>query len=85
MTHLRGGWGAGQSPPNWPPIGAFTRPPTAGRRAGSRVKTHRPSTALAMLVLDMAGDNDVSASTVRRWVLEVLGLLAARARVWTVP
>ncbi|WP_173937343.1 MULTISPECIES: hypothetical protein [Streptomyces] len=49
------------------------------------MKTHRPSTALAMLVLDMAGDNDVSASTVRRWVLEVLGLLAARARVWTVP
>ncbi|MFD5951520.1 transposase family protein [Streptomyces collinus] len=30
-------------------------------------------------LLDMAGGNDVSASTVRRWVLEVLGLLAARA------
>ncbi|MGN9822125.1 transposase family protein, partial [Streptomyces sp. SD11] len=28
---------------------------------------------------DMAGGNEVSASTVRRWVLEVLGLLAARA------
>ncbi|MFF3460646.1 hypothetical protein ACFYXH_41555 [Streptomyces sp. NPDC002730] len=26
---------------------------------------------------DMAGGNDVSASTVRRWVLEVIGLLAA--------
>ncbi|WP_142215348.1 transposase family protein [Streptomyces sp. SLBN-118] len=28
---------------------------------------------------DMASGNDVSASTVRRWVLEVIGLLAARA------
>lgn len=28
---------------------------------------------------DIAGANDVSASTVRRWLLEVLGLLAARA------
>ncbi|MFF3518667.1 transposase family protein [Streptomyces sp. NPDC002573] len=28
---------------------------------------------------DMAGGNDVSASTVRRWLLEVIGLLSARA------
>ncbi|MFJ2194302.1 transposase family protein, partial [Kitasatospora sp. NPDC087861] len=28
---------------------------------------------------DMAGGNDVSASTVRRWLLEVIALLAARA------
>jgi hypothetical protein len=28
---------------------------------------------------DMAGGNDISATTVRRWVLEVIGLLAARA------
>ncbi|MFD4860614.1 transposase family protein [Streptomyces atratus] len=28
---------------------------------------------------DMAGGNDISASTVRRWLLEVIGLLAARA------
>ncbi|MEV6315974.1 transposase family protein [Streptomyces sp. NPDC051776] len=28
---------------------------------------------------DMPGGNDVSATTVRRWVLEVIGLLAARA------
>ena len=28
---------------------------------------------------DMAGGNSVSAATVRRWVLEVLDLLAARA------
>lgn len=27
----------------------------------------------------MAGGNDVSASTVRRWVIEVIGLLSARA------
>src|SRR5512144_2467433 len=32
---------------------------------------------------DMAGGNGVSASTVRRWLLEVIGLLAARA--WTAP
>jgi hypothetical protein len=29
---------------------------------------------------DMAGGNTISATTVRRWVLEVLGLLAARAQ-----
>ncbi|MEV6213015.1 hypothetical protein [Kitasatospora sp. NPDC051914] len=31
----------------------------------------------------MAGGNDVSASTVRRWVLEVIELLADRAPGWT--
>lgn len=29
---------------------------------------------------DWAGGNDVSASTVRRWLLEVIGLLAALDR-----
>ncbi|MEU0413515.1 hypothetical protein ABZ307_37740 [Streptomyces griseorubiginosus] len=32
---------------------------------------------------DMAGGNHVSASTVRRWVLEVLTLLSAGPRGWT--
>jgi hypothetical protein len=34
-----------------------------------------PSCRLA----DMAGGNNVSASTIRRWLLEVINLLAARA------
>jgi hypothetical protein len=35
---------------------------------------------------DMAGGSAVSAATVRRWVLEVLDLLAAKkAHVWTAP
>lgn len=61
-----------------------------GRRKqlGTRWRKVTPGTqaiiVLAVLrhdqrLLDMAGGNDVSASTVRRWVLEVLGLLAARA------
>jgi hypothetical protein len=61
-----------------------------GRRKqlGTRWRKVTPGTqaivVLAVLrhdqrLADMAGGNDVSASTVRRWVLEVLGLLAARA------
>ncbi|MEU3282862.1 transposase family protein [Streptomyces antibioticus] len=61
-----------------------------GRRKqlGTRWRKVTPGTqaivVLAVLrhdqrLVDMAGGNDVSASTVRRWVLEVLGLLAARA------
>jgi hypothetical protein len=61
-----------------------------GRRKqlGTRWRKVTPGTqaivVLALLrhdqrLLDMADGNDVSASTVRRWVLEVLGLLAARA------
>jgi hypothetical protein len=61
-----------------------------GRRKqlGTRRRKVTPGTqaiiVLAVLrhnqrLLDMVGGNDVSASTVRRWVLEVLGLLAARA------
>ncbi|MCY0932405.1 hypothetical protein OTB20_40930 [Streptomyces sp. H27-H1] len=48
-----------------------------------------PPGRIALLVLavlrhdqrlaDIAGANDVSASTLRRWLLEVIGLLAARA------
>ncbi|UXY30819.1 transposase family protein [Streptomyces sp. HUAS TT20] len=48
-----------------------------------------PSGRIALIVLavlrhdqrlsDLAGGNDVSASTVRRWLLEEIGLLAARA------
>jgi hypothetical protein len=48
-----------------------------------------PPNRIALLVLavlrhdqrlaDIAGANDVSASTVRRWLLEVIGLLSARA------
>ncbi|MDQ0772905.1 hypothetical protein QF026_001371 [Streptomyces aurantiacus] len=37
------------------------------------------STATLTFLGDMAGGNDISATTVRRWVLEVIGLLAARA------
>lgn len=61
-----------------------------GRRKqlGTRWRKVTPGTqaivVLAVLrhdqrLADMAGGNNVSASTVRRWVLEVLGLLAARA------
>ena len=34
---------------------------------------------------DMAGGNGVSASTIHRWTWEIIGLLAARAPVWTAP
>ncbi|MDG9703324.1 transposase family protein [Streptomyces sp. DH37] len=61
-----------------------------GRRKqlGTRWRKVAPGTqaivVLAVLrhdqrLVDMAGGNAVSASTVRRWILEVLGLLAARA------
>lgn len=61
-----------------------------GRRKqlGTRRRRGTPGTqaivVLAVLrhdqrLVDMAGGNAVSASTVRRWILEVLGLLAARA------
>lgn len=58
------------------------------KRLGTRWRKVTPGTqaiiVLAVLrhdqrLVDMAGGNEVSASTVRRWVLEVLGLLAARA------
>lgn len=58
------------------------------RRLGTRWRKATPGTqaviVLAVLrhdqrLLDMAGGNDVSASTVRRWVLEVIDLLSARA------
>jgi DDE superfamily endonuclease len=58
------------------------------KRIGSRWRK-RPPGRIAVIVLavlrhdqrlaDMAGGNGVSASTVRRWVLEVIGLLARRA------
>ncbi|GAA1501831.1 IS5/IS1182 family transposase [Kitasatospora kazusensis] len=58
------------------------------RKIGSRWRKLTPG-KIAVIVLailrhdqrlcDMAGGNDVSASTVRRWLLEVVGLLAARA------
>ncbi|MEU4089816.1 transposase family protein [Streptomyces aureus] len=61
-----------------------------GRRKqlGTRWRKVTPGTqaivVLAVLrhdqrLLDMAGGNDVSASTVHRWALEVIGLLSARA------
>ncbi|MGW2086232.1 hypothetical protein [Streptomyces sp. NPDC001880] len=34
---------------------------------------------------DMAGGNDISATTVRRWRDELIALLAAKPRVWTAP
>lgn len=58
------------------------------KRRGTRWRKATPGTqaiiVLAVLrhdqrLLDMAGGNDVSASTVRRWVLEVINLLSARA------
>ncbi|WP_413754361.1 transposase [Streptomyces sp. R-74717] len=58
------------------------------KRLGTRWRKVTPGTqaiiVLAVLrhdqrLLDMAGGNDVSASTVRRWVIEVIGLLSARA------
>lgn len=58
------------------------------RRVGSRWRKASPGRQ-ALLVLavlrhdqrlqDLAGGNGISASTLRRWVLELLGLLAARA------
>lgn len=58
------------------------------KKIGSRWRKLPPG-RIALIVLavlrhdqrlsDMAGGNDVSASTVRRWLLEVTGLLAARA------
>ncbi|MFH8388019.1 transposase family protein [Kitasatospora sp. NPDC018058] len=58
------------------------------KRIGSRWRKLPPG-KIALIVLavlrhdqrlsDMAGGNDVSASTVRRWLLEVITLLAARA------
>ncbi|WP_179166862.1 hypothetical protein [Streptomyces sp. CB03238] len=32
---------------------------------------------------DMAGGDNISATTVRRWVMEVIELLATRAEPWT--
>lgn len=58
------------------------------RKIGSRWRKLPPGKiaviALAVLrhdqrLADMAGGNGVSASTIRRWVAEVIGLLAARA------
>lgn len=58
------------------------------RKLGTRWRKVTPGTqALIVLAVlrhdqrlaDMAGGNDVSASTVRRWVLEVIGLLSSRA------
>jgi len=34
---------------------------------------------------DMAGGNNVSESTVRRWRDELITLLAAQGRAWTAP
>jgi hypothetical protein len=48
---------------------------SAGRIAAVVLAVLRHDQRLA----DMAGGNDISATTVRRWVLEVIGLLAARA------
>ncbi|ADI07812.1 hypothetical protein SBI_04692 [Streptomyces bingchenggensis BCW-1] len=42
-------------------------------------KTPSKLNRLAQRLLDMAGGNGVSHTTVRRWVLEVIELLAARA------
>nr|WP_166682631.1 transposase family protein [Streptomyces sp. 846.5] len=61
-----------------------------GRRKaiGSRWRKMNPGRqsllALAFLrhdqcLAELAGGNDISAATLRRWVLEVIGLLAARA------
>ncbi len=73
------------------PVSKRTIEPVAGlirgrrKQLGTRWRKVTPGTqaiiVLAVLrhdqpLLDMAGGNDVSASTVRRWVLEVLGLLA---------
>jgi hypothetical protein len=61
---------------------------TQRKRLGTRWRKVTPGTqaiiVLAVLrhdqrLLDMVGGNDVSASTVRRWVLEVIDLLSARA------
>ncbi|MGW9133515.1 transposase family protein [Streptomyces sp. NPDC055681] len=61
---------------------------TQRKRLGTRWRKVTPGTqaiiVLAVLrhdqrLLDMAGGNGVSASTVRRWVLEVIDLLSARA------
>lgn len=58
------------------------------RRVGSRWRKASPGrqALLALAVLrhdqrleDLAGGNGVSASTLRRWVLELVSLLAARA------
>ena len=56
-------------------IGSRWRKLPAGKIATIVVALLRHDQRLA----DMAGANDVSASTVRRWELEVIGLLAARA------
>ncbi|MGP4084427.1 transposase family protein [Streptomyces sp. KR55] len=61
---------------------------TQRKRLGTRWRKVTPGTqaiiVLAVLrhdqrLLDTAGGNDVSASTVRRWVLEVIDLFSARA------
>ncbi|MEU1276366.1 hypothetical protein [Streptomyces sp. NPDC005799] len=58
------------------------------KQLGTRWRKAAPGTqaivVLAVLrhdqrLADMAGGNNVSAATVRRWVLEVIGLLSARA------
>ncbi|MDX3229602.1 hypothetical protein [Streptomyces sp. ME19-01-6] len=59
------------------------------KKIGSRWRKLPPGriAAIVLAVLrhdqrfaDMAGGNNISATTVRRWVLEVIGLLAARAQ-----
>lgn len=34
---------------------------------------------------DMAGGNDISTTTIRRWRDELIHLLAAKAPAWTAP
>ncbi|MBS2533126.1 hypothetical protein KGQ20_10095 [Catenulispora sp. NF23] len=70
------------------------RLPAHLKAIGSRWRS-LPAGRIALLVLavlrhdqraaDLAGDNGISATTMRRWINEVIGLLAARARVWTAP
>jgi hypothetical protein len=56
-------------------IGSRWRKATPGRQAVLVLAMLRKDERLA----DLAGPQQVSASTVRRWLLEVIGLLAARA------
>lgn len=57
------------------------RAPPPGRIAVIVLAVLRHDQRLA----DMAGGNDVSESTVRRWRDEVIVLLAAQAPAWTAP
>lgn len=76
------------------PLSSATLDLVAGLVRGHLKKIHSrwrklPPGRIALIVLavlrhdqrlcDMAGGNDISASTVRRWLLEVIGLLSARA------